>query len=84
MPDVLRPYVLPKGNYIMPHPTSSDHACIPREVISCHARRRSTVCAVQGRGFHVMADVVRLYVPTKGGDGFPRLTLPTLCVVQGR
>ena len=27
---------------------------------------------------------VRLYVPTKGGDSLPRLTLPTLCVVQVR
>uniref|UniRef100_A0A3Q7GTQ2 Uncharacterized protein n=1 Tax=Solanum lycopersicum TaxID=4081 RepID=A0A3Q7GTQ2_SOLLC len=34
----------------MPLSTSSDRSCSPRAVMSCHARRRSTVCAVKGRG----------------------------------
>ena len=42
-------HVLSKGNDGMPRPTSFDRACRPRAVMSCHARRRLTVRAVQGR-----------------------------------
>ena len=42
-----RSCVLFKGVDVMPHPTSSDCACSPREVISCDARHRSTDCAAQ-------------------------------------
>ena len=41
----------------------------------CEARRCLTVCAVQGRRWHVMPDEVRLYVLSKVDDGMQRLTL---------
>ena len=44
-PDVVRPCVLPKGGDGMPRPTSSDRVCCPRAMMTCHARRRSTVSA---------------------------------------
>ena len=47
MPDVLRPYVLPKGDDIMPHPTSFDQVCCLKAVISCHVQHRLTVCVSQ-------------------------------------
>uniref|UniRef100_A0A494G8K2 Uncharacterized protein n=1 Tax=Solanum lycopersicum TaxID=4081 RepID=A0A494G8K2_SOLLC len=49
MPDVVRPCLLPNGDDIMPHPTSFDRVCCPKAVMTCHARCRSTVCAVQRR-----------------------------------
>ena len=70
-----------KEQYVMPRQTSFDRACSPRAVMSCDARRRSTVCAVQGR---CTSDVVRPCVLSKGGDGMPRLKLSTLCDIQRR
>ena len=58
----------------MPRPTSSDRVCCPRAVMSCHNRRRPTVCAVQGRCFHATSDVVRPCVMPKGDDGMPSPT----------
>ena len=49
MPDIVRPCVQSKGDNVMQHMTSSNHACSPRAVMSCHARRRLTIYAVQGR-----------------------------------
>ena len=48
--------------------------CSPRVMISCHAPRRPTVGAVQGRRWHAKLDVIRPCVLSKGGDGMPRLT----------
>ena len=38
-PDVIQPCVLSKGGDVMPRLISSDRACSPRAVMSCHARR---------------------------------------------
>ena len=46
--NVVRPCVQSKGGDVMPYLTSFDRVCCPRAVITCHARRRQTVCAVQG------------------------------------
>ena len=48
-PDVVRPFVLPKGDDGMPRPTSLERVCCPKAMMTCHARRRSTVCAAQRR-----------------------------------
>ena len=40
---------LSKGDYGMRRPTPSDRVCYPRAMMAWHARRRPTVCAVQGR-----------------------------------
>ena len=45
-PDVVRLCVLSKSNDVMQRPMESDHVCCPMAVMACHARRRSTVCAV--------------------------------------
>uniref|UniRef100_A0A494G8N8 Uncharacterized protein n=1 Tax=Solanum lycopersicum TaxID=4081 RepID=A0A494G8N8_SOLLC len=42
--------------------------------MDCHARRRSTVCAVQRRCWHVTLDVIRSCVLSTGGDVMPRPT----------
>ena len=49
--------------------------------MSCHARRRPTVCAVQGQCYHATLDVIRLCVQSKGGDVMPHLFVRA---VQGR
>ena len=67
----------------MSRPTSSDPVCCPRAVIHATPDIADRVCCPRAV-IHATADVVQLYVPTKGGDGLPRLMLPTLCVVQGR
>ncbi|TMW89214.1 hypothetical protein EJD97_017488 [Solanum chilense] len=38
------------------------------------ARRRSTICAIQGRRWHLMPEVVRPRVLPNGDDGIPRPT----------
>ena len=58
----------------MPRPTSFDHVCWPRAVMSCHARRRLTVNAAQRRWWHATSDVVQQCVLSKGGDVMPRPT----------
>ena len=75
MPDDVRPSVLPKGYDGMPRPTLSDRVCCPRAMMAWHARRRSTICAVQGRWWHATPDVVWLSVLPNGDDGVPRPTL---------
>ena len=59
----------------MSRPTLFDRVCRPWAMMSCHARRRSIVCAAQGRLCHATPDVVRLCVLSKGGDVVPRSTL---------
>ena len=41
--------VLPKGGDVVPSPTSFDHVCGSKAVMSCHARCHPTVRVVQGR-----------------------------------
>ena len=36
-PDVVRPFVLPKGDYGMLCPTSFDRVCCPKVMMACHA-----------------------------------------------
>ena len=74
MPDVVRPCVLPKGGDGMPRSMLFDRMRCPKEVMSCHARHLSTVCAVQMRCWHATPDVVRRCVLPKGDVGMPRLT----------
>ena len=73
-PNVVRPGVLSKGGDVMPRPTTSDRLCSPREVVSCHARCPSTVCAAQRQLYHATPDIVRPSVLSKGGDVVPRTT----------
>ena len=67
-------HVLSKGDAGMPHLTSFDRVCCPKVMFACHARRRSTVCAIQRRCWHVTLDVVRPCVLSKGGDVMSRPT----------
>ena len=70
-PDVVRPCLPSMGYYGMPRQMSFDHVCFPKAIMACHARRRSTVCAVQRRLCHATPDVVRPCVLPKGGDVMP-------------
>ena len=70
-PQVVRLFVLPKGDSGMPRLTSFDRVCFPKAMMACHARRRSTVCAVQRRCCHATPDVVQPCVLPKGGDVMP-------------
>ena len=45
-PDAVRPCV-PKGDDGMPRPMSFDRVCVPKVMMACDARRRSTMCAAQ-------------------------------------
>ena len=75
--------VLSKGGDVMPRPMSFDRACRPRAVMSCHARRRSTVCAIQRQRCHATSDVVPPCVVPKGDDGMARLTsFDRLCCLK--
>ena len=84
MSNFVRPFVLYKGDDGMPHLTLFDRVCCPRAVMSFHARRHSTACAIQWWLCYSMPDVVRLCVLSKSGDVMPRPTLPTMCAVQVR
>ena len=64
--------VLPKGDAGMPCLMMFDRVCCPKVMLACHARRRSTVCAVQRRSWHVTPDVVRPCLPSMGYYGMPR------------
>ena len=46
-PDIIRPCVLPKGRVGIPRFISSNSMSSPRAIMTCHARRRSSVCVVQ-------------------------------------
>ena len=47
-PDVVRPFMVSKGDDGMPCPMSFDRLCCPKAMMACHARRRLTVFVVQG------------------------------------
>ena len=46
-PDIVQPCVLSKGGDVMPRPTSFDHVCCPKAMMSCHAHSRSTPFSVK-------------------------------------
>ena len=48
-PDVIIPCVLSKGGFCHATLDVADRVCSPRAVMSCDARRRSTMCVVQGQ-----------------------------------
>ena len=73
-PDVVLLCVQSKGGDVKPRPTSFDIVCHLRAMMECHARRRSTVCAVSRRRCYAKPDVVWPCVLPKGGDVMP---LPT-------
>ena len=73
-PNVIRPYVLSKGDDCMPRPMSSDCVFFPSAMIACHARRHPTVCSAQGGWWNYKSDVIRSYVLSKGDDNMPRPT----------
>ena len=73
-PDVVLPSGHSKGGDVMPRPTSYERACSQRAVMSCHARRRLTICASQGRCWHATTDIIRSCVLPNGDDG---IQLPT-------
>ena len=56
--NIVRLCVLSKGDNNIPRRTSSDRLCSPRVIMACHARRRPTVCAIQGRRCHATPDVL--------------------------
>ena len=58
----------------MPRPTSYNRMCFPKAIMEFHARRRSTVCAVQKWCWHVTPYVVRQCLRSKAYDGMPRPT----------
>ena len=76
--------MLSKGSDDMQRLMSSYHVCCPRAVMVCYTRRRLTMLAIQERRCHATPDVVLPCMLSKGGDGMPRLTLLTVCAVQGR
>ena len=73
-PDVIQPCVLPKCDYSMPRPMSSDRVCCPRAMISCHNWRCMIVSAVQGRDGISTVEIIWPCVLTMVDDGMARLT----------
>ena len=66
----------------MPRPTSFDRVCCPRVVMHATPDIADRVCCPR----EVMSCHARRCRPcllSKGGDIIPRLTLPTVCAVQG-
>ena len=57
--------------------------CAVKRWCVIHDRRNLTVCPYQGRLCHATPDIVISYVQSMGGSIMPRLTLPTVCSVQG-
>ena len=68
----------------MPRRTSFDRVCCPRAVMSCHARRRQTVCAVQGRLCHATLDIADRVCYPRAVMSCHAQRLPTVHAVQGR
>ena len=66
--------MLSKGGDGMSRPTAFDRVRCPKEVMSCHARRLSTVCVAQRRCWHAMPDVVQPCVLPKRDVGMPSTT----------
>ena len=84
MPDVVRPCFPSKGYDGMPRPMSFVRVFCLKAMMACHARRSLTMCAYQGRLCHATPNVFISCVLSMGGSVMPRLTLPTVCAVQGR
>ena len=83
MPDVVRPCVHSKGGDVMPRPTLFYRVCIPRAVMSCHARC-SRLCVLSKGG-----DVMPRSTSSDRACS-PRALIschaprrPTVCAVQG-
>ena len=74
MPDIVHQCVQSKGNDGMSYPTSFDHVCHPKNMMTCYARRRPTLCAVQGLLRHAMLNVARSCVLSKRDNGMPQPT----------
>ncbi len=68
-PDIFQLCVLCKGYAGMPLPTSSDRVCCLMSIMACHARRRLTMCVVQGQLLHAKPDIVHPCSQSKGNDG---------------
>ena len=78
-PDIIKPCVIPKGDYGMPSPTLFGHLCCPMPMQSFHARHHQTICAIQRRLRHAKFNMVRPCLYFKGYDGLPCLP-PSDCV----
>ena len=77
-----RQSVLSKGYDVMPRPTFYDRMYYPRAMVGCHVQRYSTVCSIYGLELHVMPDIIRPCVMSKGHDISHTPRHPTVCVVQ--
>ena len=67
-PDVVPPCVLPKGEDVMSHQTSSDRVCCLMAMKACHVWRHPTPCVTQGPWRHSTPYVIRSFVLSKGYD----------------
>ena len=63
-----------QGDDGIPSSMLFERVCYPKDMRACQDPRCPNVCQVQGQ-WHVMLDVVRLYVLSKGHDGMPCPTL---------
>ena len=72
--DVVRLSVQSKGDDGMSRSASSYHVYCPRDTLAFHARCCVTVCAVQGRRWHAMRDIIWSCMLSKGEDGMPGST----------
>ncbi len=66
--------VLSKGDNGIPCFILLDRVCGKREMMACHTRRCSTVCAVEGLCRHATPDLIWLWVVSKSYDGRPHPT----------
>ncbi|TMW80672.1 hypothetical protein EJD97_016943 [Solanum chilense] len=63
----------------------SDRSWCLSAIMACYARRRSTICTIQGRRWHLMPEVVRLPMLPNGDDGMPHPTSSyRLCYPRAR
>ena len=68
-PDVVRLCVLSIGYSYILCPTSSDHVCSTREMMSFHTRDRLIVCTFQRRRCNARPNIIHLFVHPKGDYG---------------
>ena len=72
MPEVVRPFILPKDHEVMPRLALTGLLCSPRAMMACHARRPPIVCAVQGRdGMHLPMLSDAIFYPRRMMDLMP-------------
>ena len=67
-PDVVRPYVISKGNDYMPRRTLSDRLFCPMALMACHAQCRATICISQRTWWHATPYVFQSCLLSKGDD----------------